>query len=268
MNLTRRELLKMSAGALLAAELWPGRLAAAPRDTDQASWSFIAVNDLHYREAACRPWFDHVVAAMKVSAPGAAFGLLAGDLSDGAEKEQLTGIQEAFIPLKTRIYATPGNHDYHGDGDCSAYLKVFPEQTNQLFEIHGWQVLGLDTCDGTHFDQSHIQQATLKWVDEIVPRLDRHKPTILFTHFPLAAGVAHRPVNADQLLEKLLEVNLRLVLGGHWHGWSENTVRTTTLVTNRCCSRVVGNHDGSPLKGWTVCEVAGDQITRRFVTVP
>src|ERR1700688_1653789 len=66
--LTRREWLRLTAGAsagtLLSLGLWPGRLrgADAPPSDD---FTFIAVNDLHALEPACRPWFDIVVRQMK-----------------------------------------------------------------------------------------------------------------------------------------------------------------------------------------------------------
>ena len=79
--LTRREWLRMSAGALLSLGVWPGRLrgADAPATHD---FTFIAVNDLHALEDACRPWFDDVVRQMKTSAQTAEFCLLGGDLAE------------------------------------------------------------------------------------------------------------------------------------------------------------------------------------------
>ena len=79
--LTRREWLRLSAGALLSLGVWPGRLRGADAPTHD-DFTFIAVNDLHALEDACRPWFDDVVRQMKASAPTAEFCLLGGDLAD------------------------------------------------------------------------------------------------------------------------------------------------------------------------------------------
>jgi hypothetical protein len=77
--LTRREWLRLSAGALLSLGVWPGRLrgADAPATHD---FTFIAVNDLHALEDACRPWFDEVVCQIKASAPKAEFAFSAATL--------------------------------------------------------------------------------------------------------------------------------------------------------------------------------------------
>ena len=95
--LTRREWLRLSAGALLSLGVWPGRLrgADAPAHDD---FTFIAVNDLHALEDACRPWFDDVVRQMKASAPTAEFCLLGGDLADNGTPAQLTLIKDSFSP--------------------------------------------------------------------------------------------------------------------------------------------------------------------------
>ena len=96
--LTRREWLRLSAGALLSLGVWPGRLrgADAPAHDD---FTFIAVNDLHALEDACRPWFESVVRQMKASAPTAEFCLLGGDLADNGTPAQLTLIKDSFSAL-------------------------------------------------------------------------------------------------------------------------------------------------------------------------
>ena len=94
-ELTRRQVFRLGAAGLAALSLAPLRLLRGEAADD---FSFIAVNDLHCREAACRPWFDKVVADMKRSAPKAEFCLLGGDLADTGTSEQLTAIREWLRP--------------------------------------------------------------------------------------------------------------------------------------------------------------------------
>jgi hypothetical protein len=56
MILTRRQLIHTSLSSLLAAGLWPGALSAG--DPDTGSFQFVAVNDLHYLNEKCGPWFQ------------------------------------------------------------------------------------------------------------------------------------------------------------------------------------------------------------------
>src|SRR5450432_1575640 len=106
-SLTRREMLRLGAAGLVALGLWPRRLLG--EDTPPADeFTFIAVNDLHYSDAACRPWFDKVVADMKRSAPKAEFCLLGGDLADLGTAEQLKAIRDAFKKLDIPVHAVIG----------------------------------------------------------------------------------------------------------------------------------------------------------------
>ena len=75
-----------------------------------------------------------------------------------------------------------------------------------------------------------------------------------------------RPLNADDVLARLLEFNLGAVFCGHFHGYTERDFGNALITTDRCCARVRGNHDGSKEKGWFVCraEASGD-VTREFI---
>jgi predicted MPP superfamily phosphohydrolase len=263
-QISRREMLRLGLGTLLSMGLWPGRV-LGEAGANSSAFSFIAVNDLHYKEVACASWFGQVAAAMRKSAPDAEFCLISGDLSDEGRMEQLTGVQTAFRGLSIPFYAVPGNHDYTSDGDRSAYESVFAGQINYSFEHRGWQFIGLDSTEGRNFHDTQINAKTLAWLDENLPKLDPRKPTVVFTHFPLGAGVEYRPLNADRLLERFLHFNLQAVFSGHWHGVSERKLQNAILTTDRCCARVRGNHDGSKEKGWFVCNVSNGAISRSFV---
>ncbi len=261
---TRREALRLGAAGLLAAGLWPRRLLAQEKDASEKC-TFIAVNDLHFSDANCRPWFDQVVAQMKLSAPQAEFCLLGGDLADMGTTAQLTGIREAFAKLEIPVHAVVGNHDYLTSSDRSAYERIFPGQINYRFEHRGWQVLGLDTSEGTKSKETMISRKTFAWLEETLPQLEPAKPTIVVTHFPLGDFVYARPLNADALLERLGKLNLRAVFSGHFHGLTVRPFGQALLTTDRCCSRIRENHDGTKEKGWFVCQAAHGEVSRAFV---
>ena len=255
-------MLRLGAAGLVTLGLWPRRLFGKDAGDE---FTFIAVNDLHSSGVACRPWFDEVVAQMKRSAPKAEFCLLGGDLADTGSAEQLTGIRDAFAKLEIPIHAVVGNHDYRTSDDRAAYEQIFPRQINYSFEHRGWQLIGLDTTEGTKSKETLISETTLHWLDENLPKLDHSKPTIVLTHFPLGAFVAARPVNADALVRRLGDLNLQAIFSGHFHGFTERYFGKAVLTTDRCCSRIRANHDGTPEKGWFVCQAAGGQVSRRFV---
>ena len=41
-----------------------------------------------------------------------------------------------------------------------------------------------------------IQAETLQWIDDTLPKLDKQRPTVIFTHFPLGMLTPSRPRNA------------------------------------------------------------------------
>ena len=262
--LTRRTALRLASAPIITLGL-----SRFVRAADNApGFTFIAVNDLHYFDDECSPFFHNVVTQMRASAPEAAFCLIAGDVADGGEAAQLAMVREIFRGLGAPIHPVPGNHDFRLDSDRSGYDTIFPNKLNYAFSHHGWQFIGLDTTQGTDFAETFIGAPTLAWLGATLPKLDASAPTVAFTHFPLGEGVMYRPRNADVVLEKLRTLNLRAVYSGHWHGLSELRVGETEVVTNRCCARIRGNRDGSPLKGWWVCQAAPNgKLTRRFATL-
>ncbi len=264
-TLTRREMLRLGAAGLVGLGLQPRRLLGKGAPA-AGEFTFIAVNDLHFSDALCRPWFDEVVAQMKRSAPTAEFCLLGGDLADEGSPEQLSGVREAFARLGMPVHAVVGNHDYlPGTSDRSAYERIFPGQINYHFPHRGWQVLGLDTTEGTQSRDTFISDATLRWLDATLPQLAPEKPTIVLTHFPLGIFTPARPRNANALLARLAKLNLRAAFSGHFHGFTVRPFGSAALTTDRCCSRIRANHDGSPQKGWFVCEASGERVRRQFV---
>jgi len=266
-QLSRREMLRLLAPAVALGFAPRLSLQAANNETGAALFSFIAVNDLHFLDEQCTPWFQRVVHKMKESAPQAELCLISGDVSDRGSADELRTVRDVFSALEIPVHTVPGNHDYLSQEDGSGYDTVFPERRNYQFTHKGWQFIGLDTTEGLHSKDTMIAPAALSFSAK--ETLDTAAPTIVLTHFPLGVGVAMRPRNADALLESLFKLNLRAAFSGHWHGASEKHAGKAVLTTDRCCSRVRQNADGSPLKGWFVCDALADgSVTRRFVEVP
>ncbi len=264
--LDRRAALRLSASALLAAGLWPGARRAAGAGNPE-DFSFISVNDLHFQSERCGPWFEQVVRQMKASEPRPAFCLISGDYAERGTKAELGAARDAFRGLGIPVHGVIGNHDYGAGESRADYDALFPGEINYTFEAGGWQWLGLDTSEGHKSSSTNIQPHTLKWLDENLPKLDRKRPTVVFTHFPLGPLTPSRPVNANDLLERLIGFNLQAIFSGHFHGFTERVLGDVTLTTDKCCAISRKNHDGTPEKGYFLCRAQGGRITREFVEV-
>ena len=240
-------MLRLSAGGLISLGLLPGALCAK----EAGEFSFLVGNDLHYRDDRCAPWLEAVAHAMK--SHHADFCVINGDISEDGTAEQLASVREIFSSLGVPVFVTIGNHDYLAEDSRVAFEKIFPSSINYHFEHKGWQFVALDSTQGQRVFYTRVQEPTLRWLDDTLPSLDRRKPTVVLTHFPLGPRVLCRPLNAPAVLERFRDYNLRAVFNGHWHGYSEREISSTTLTTNRCCSWWRKNNDGSPNKGFFLC---------------
>jgi len=261
--LNRREALqRLGSGALLALGLWPGTL-RANNETPSGSFRFLVVNDTHCMSAECGPYLEGVVAQM--SRTEGEFCLHAGDLSEKGEPKYIEQVKDIFSSLPGAMYPVIGNHDYVTQNNRKAYIQTFPLRLNYYFRHRGWQFIGLDTTDGQRYENTEIQPATFRWLEEYLPRLNQRRPTVILTHFPLGEGVMYRPKNADGLLDRFRDFNLRAVFSGHYHSLTERKDGEIILTTNRCCALKRPNHDGTKEKGYFVCEARDGRLTHTFV---
>jgi 3',5'-cyclic AMP phosphodiesterase CpdA len=264
--LSRRRALDLSAGSLLALGLWPGALRAADA-APGGTFRFVVVNDVHYRDDRCGAWLEKVFRQIKAAPDKPDFCLIAGDYSENGTRAELTAVRDAFKLLGIPTFGVIGNHDYTAQNERQPYEELFPGRLNYRFEQHGWQFLALDSTQGRQGNNTSIQPHTLRWVDDQLPKLDRKRPLVLLTHFPLGPITPARPLNADALLERFKPFNLEAVFCGHFHGFTERRVGDTTLTTNRCCSAWRANHDFSKEKGWFMCEAKEGRLIRAFVEI-
>lgn len=261
----RRAVQTIAAATLLSLARWPGALRAATQPAPGEAFTFVVVNDTHYKSPECGMWLKQVVAAMQREKP--AFCLHVGDIVDDGRRDHLATVRGIMAEIGVPVYVQIGNHDYDSETGRSAYEELFPDRLNYGFEHQGWQFLGVDSTEGRKWEGTMIAEASLQWVDRQLARLDRNRPLVLFTHFPLADGVQFQPGNASALLERFRDLNLQAVFNGHFHGYTDHAFQHARVTTNRCCALRVGNFDGTTEKGFFVCTAGPGGVTRRFVEV-
>lgn len=237
-----------------------------PKQAANESFRFLVVNDTHYMSDDCGDWLQKVVVQMKTHA-NTDFCLLVGDLVEVGHRSHLGAVADIFDSLGMPLYTQIGNHDYLTDQDRSGYEAVFPKSLNYWFDHRGWQIVGFDSTQGTSYEGTSIQPGTLAWLRTTLPRLDPARPTMIFTHFPLGAGVKYRPKNSDEALDLFREHNLRAVFNGHFHGTTEREWNSASIVTNKCCALKRNNHDGTSEKGYFLCTVQEGTLSKEFVPV-
>lgn len=268
MNSPKRQITRRSALArvgklgLLAGMLGPLAWRGLTKPADRG-FKFIVVNDTHYLSEECGRYLEGVVRQM--NAEGAELCLHVGDLTEKGERAHLKAVRKIFAGLDMPFYPVLGNHDYLTQTDRTAYTSLFPLRVNYSFRHSGWQFVGLDTTQGQDYSNTRIQPATFQMLEDIQSRLNRAKPTVVFTHFPLCESVQMRPVNAPDLLARFDGWNVRAFFNGHFHGFTECQRGEATVTTNRCCALKRDNHDNTKEKGYFVCTAGDGNVVRRFV---
>ncbi len=258
----RAAILRLGKLGLLAGAMGPAALRSFAAEA-KPEFKFIVVNDTHYMSEECGAYLAGLVKQM--NGEGAALCLHAGDVTDLGKLEHEEAARGIFARLDVPFYCVPGNHDWLSQTDRSGYENIFPQQLNYSFAHGGWQFIALDTTEGQKFEQTTIQPATFAALDGLLAKLEKSKPTVVFTHFPLCENVNMRPLNAEELLAKFKGWNVRAVFSGHNHAFTECERDGAPMTTNRCCALKRNNHDGSKEKGYFVCEAAAGKLTRRFV---
>lgn len=265
-TISRRQWLGLSAGTLLSLGLWPG-CARWAHNGRGGAFRFVALNDTHFHTDRCPTWFERVRTSILAHDPKPELCLVAGDLAEHGTTAELGAMREILHSLRMDFRVVIGNHDYGSANDRSAWDILFPDSLNYAFEHQGWQFLGLDSTQGTDWQKTKIPSTTLAWLDSNLRKLKPDSPLVVFTHFPLGPMVTYRPQNADEMLDRLKPFNLVAVFDGHFHGFTERQLGPTVLTTNRCCAISRENHDGSPQKGYFLCDTREAQITRQFIPV-
>jgi len=263
--ISRRQMLGLSAGALLSLGLWPGALRAQGK-SDSGDFHFAVINDIHFINEKCAAFLERVLQKLKAG-PQPDFCVLAGDLSHHGNEQELGAVKEIFARLGIPFYAVPGNHDYLTQTDRSDYDAVFANRLNYYFEHKGWQFIAFDSTEGLRADKTTIHEPAVRFLTETSKKISKTQPLIAFTHFPLGETVKMRPQNAESVLEMFEHHNLQATFGGHFHGFTQRSFEHATLVTNRCCSFSQGNHDGTTEKGFFLCEAKEGRVTRSFMEV-
>jgi hypothetical protein len=271
---TRRQVLRTTSAAALASlfaqGLWPGSLRAdEPASHD---FHFVVANDLHYFDEKCTPFFERVAAKIKEQHKDLPGGidlvLLAGDLSDWGQAFQFASIRDIFKTTGIDTHVVCGNHDWADWDDRKNYLDLYSKSLNYTFEHKGWQIVALDSTNNNLKSRVKVTDETMHFLDENLPKLDKKRPVITFTHFPMHPQLQWPAMNAADVLARFSEHNLTAVFGGHCHAQREQVWKgTVPVVTNKCCSHRVPNHDRTPEKGYFLCHAKEGKVTRQFVQI-
>lgn len=296
-TLSRRDILVGGAGA--AAGLALGRDAqAAPK----AKFSFVHITDTHIQpELGATQGVRKAFDAVRGLKEKPAFGLVGGDLVmdanlvDRRRADLVYDLwQQAAADLKLPLHYSIGNHDAYAisgehrapnDPDYAKSLwkkQLGLSRSYDTFDHQGWRFVTLDSVaiaeDGAW--SGALDDAQIKWLDDLLRKTDRAMPTVFLTHVPLmtiygqyTAGTttALSPgmvvKNGKQFQEMIQGRNVKAVFQGHTHVVEECSYLGTRYVTGGavCGEWWKGKRLGVHPEGFVVATVDGDDLSWRYV---
>src|SRR4051812_14630882 len=168
LSISRRRFPRPPAAGLAGPALsLPAPAAAA----EPGSFTFVVVNDLHYRDERCGEYLRRVASAIRALHPRPAFVVLDGDLSESGRREELRAVREIFHPLPMPVRVVIGNHDYLESGNREAFETEFGSELNHHFVHQDVQFLMLDTTERRSVYRTRIPHDTFSWLDRNLPAL-------------------------------------------------------------------------------------------------
>jgi 3',5'-cyclic AMP phosphodiesterase CpdA len=231
---------------------------------------FAAINDLHVKGAGTERIVARAAEAIN-ALDNIAFTVAVGDLgTDGAEDEMALA-KQALDTLSMPYWCVPGNHDFAPkiDNGFAHYDANFTRRAwRESVEPGAWAFLGLNTCNKTSSNVT-VPEERLDALSEQLDEIPAETPVALFGHHPFNPNTkAYRVKNAEEVLERFTNHNLRLVVSGHYHGNQVETRDNVTFITSNCCATTRGNFDGTEERGFRVFEVTGEDLRHEFKVVP
>lgn len=196
-------------------------------------------------------------------------------------------MKESPVP----VYNTPGNHEAWGWGlktadtlDPDYGLGIFRKwlgSTMQVFSHKGVYFILLPSMVYNKKSAyiGGFSPETLKWVEEKLENIPKEAPLVLVSHIPLVTAetqweegalTPNHPMNvvgnSRELLKKLEDRPLKLILQGHLHIWEKIEIAGVQIITGGAVSGKwwQGVYKGTP-PGFVLVTIRGNDIHTEYI---
>jgi 3',5'-cyclic AMP phosphodiesterase CpdA len=136
---------------------------------------------------------ERAVAALNRLDPSPDATVLTGDLVESGAPEEYEYLRALLAPLRTPIFAIPGNHDaresmreaFIGDGYLSRQGFL-----NFAIEDHPLRIVALDTLVPGE-GRGALCSDRLRWIDRVLSEAQDRPTLVLMHHPPFLTGISH-----------------------------------------------------------------------------
>lgn len=226
----------------------------------QGTFRFAQLTDVHLSPNNPNPTEDLLRSVAQINATDSLdFVLVTGDLTEEGDRATMEKVKSCLDLLKVKYYVVLGNHETKwSDSGCTAFGEIFGSERFK-FEHNGFLFLGFNSGPLMRMAYGHVVPQDIRWMTEEMEKAGKDKPVILVTHYPLIDGDVD---NWYDVTDAVRPYNVRLFIGGHYHGNRNLRYDGIPGILMRSNLR---DKDGKP--GYGIYEVTQDSIkvfTRRI----
>ncbi len=180
------------------------------------------------------------------------FVLVTGDLTEFGDRKSLEKAKSILEKLNVKYYTIAGNHETKWSASaCTDFGRVFGSERFS-FEYNGVQFYGFNTGPIIRMADGHIASQDIIWIKKELSKIDKKKPIIIATHYPLQYGDVD---NWYEFTDAVRSHNIRVVVGGHYHRNAIFNYDGIPGIINR--SNLRGKEK---VGGYTLYEITPDSI--------
>lgn len=272
-------------------------LLAAPAPAND-SFRFVHFTDIHIEPEMSAP--EHTARCVEaINATRADFAIAGGDLVfdanlvGRARSTQLVALyQRTVSKLRMPVYSAIGNHDLFGIGDRGRAGSQLAAQARRNWESEfgprrrafrhkGYHFIILDSVDvlpGGGY-RGWVEPEQQSWLRSVLARVPAGAPIVVVSHIPLVtaflqSGDLRSQIpdnglvveNAREVVDVLLEHNVKAVLQGHTHICEKVEYKGCQFITTGavCGDWWKGPRLGFP-NGFTVATASANKIGFQYV---
>jgi Icc-related predicted phosphoesterase len=141
------------------------------------------------------------------------FVVVSGDVTEYGSRDQLLLAHSILAGLQVPSYTLPGNHDTKwSESGATDFGRIWGAD-RFCFERNGFVFIGMHQGPLMRMGDGHWAPQDVRWLKDTLAKVDRSKPLIFITHYPIDDGIANWYV----VLDLLKEHNTQVVLCGHGH---------------------------------------------------
>ncbi|MGD9393699.1 MAG: metallophosphoesterase [Dehalococcoidia bacterium] len=230
----------------------------------------VHISDLHVAGNNFVPeWAEKLIEIVNRLAPDIL--VVTGDITDSGYEHEYDRAIECLDSFKTKArLVVPGNHDARNEGDV--LFEGFFETRFPFYEDDDVVILGIDSSQ-PDLDDGHVGREHYHYIESCAARRDhdgKQRVTLLAMHhhlIPIPGTGRERniPLDAGDVLKKIVESQIQFVLSGHKHMpwiWKlENSYFVTagTATTRRL--------KGRSFPSFNVLEIDEDRVLAKEVNV-